>query len=91
MRKRTKAPPTIIQLINWADQLRDHPLFNNEMLTEEYFVKVADDVPPPLDNLEPGVIVVFDWEGMSAKWMNGKVFVRKDVYEKHNKTKRSRH
>ena len=82
-----KKLPTKVELINWADQLRDHPLFNNEMAAEEYYVKVADNYPAPLDDLEPGSIVIFDYEGMSARWMNGKVFVRKDVYEKHNQAK----
>lgn len=82
--------PTMVELVNWADQLKDHPLFGNEMPTEEYYVKVADDYPAPLSGLNPGEIVVFDYEGMSARWMNGKVFVRKEVYEKQNKKNRAR-
>ena len=89
-------------LMQWAEEVRNHPLYDpaldnmstedliEQMKKDNIYVMVAEGVPPPLPRLEPGSIVIFDYEGMSARWMNGYVFVLRSVYEKQNQAKRTR-
>jgi hypothetical protein len=37
----------------------------------------ARDVPCPLSDVEAGSVVVCDYDGYPAKWLNGTVYVRK--------------
>ena len=70
----------------------NHPLHNpetdlgdtfyEEEAKKHNYVLYAENVPEPLDNLEPGSLVIITYDGMSARWINGKVYVRKDVLEK---------
>jgi len=76
----------------------NHPLHNpdtdlgdtfyEEEAKKHNYVLYAENVLEPLDNLEPGSLVIITYDGMSARWINGKVYVRKDVLEKKQNSTR---
>ncbi len=82
---------TLKKLRELQERIRNHPLYDPElaglnqdlspeglkeqMLRDNIYTCVATNVPPPLDNLEPGATVLMTWEGMPARWINGEVYV----------------
>lgn len=62
--------------------------YYEEQLKGQDYVAYAHNVDAPLPNLEPGAIVACDCDGMSAKWLNGTVYIRRVILEqKQNQTK----
>jgi hypothetical protein len=42
------------------------------------YVLYAENVPPPDDDLEPGALVIFTYDGIGgARWINGNVYVKR--------------
>jgi hypothetical protein len=56
-------------------------LYEEEARRDGYVV-YARNVPPPFDDLEPGALVIGEYDGMGSRWINGTIYVRKDVLEK---------
>jgi hypothetical protein len=86
---------TLKQLERRRQAIINHPLYSPELgedLSDEGLAKklvselnhvvYARDVSPPLENLEPGATVILDYDGMLAKWLNGTIFIRRDILEK---------
>jgi hypothetical protein len=49
-------------------------------------VVVGRNVPCPFDGgVEPDALVHTDWNGVSAWWLNGTLYVRKDLYDKYKR------
>lgn len=79
---------TLKQIKEMSDEVRNHPLYDH---TYDYqspnslpatlagldYVEVAQNVPCPMDDIPEGSIVVTEYNGLPAKWINGYVYVRR--------------
>ena len=61
--------------------------YYEEQLTGQDYVVYAHNVPAPMENIDPGALVVCEYDGMSARWLNGTIYVRRVTLEqKQNPT-----
>ena len=98
-RKRDPFRMSLKELEELQAKIRNHPLYDPDyagqdlspdgllasLQKEHNYVVVAHDVPAPLDNIEPGSIILFTYNGMSARWLNGTVLVRRDILEQNKR------
>ena len=79
---------TLKQIKEMSDKIRNHPLYDHtydyqspnslpNIFTELEYEEVARNVPCPMDDIEPGSIVVTEYNGLPAKWFNGNIYVRR--------------
>jgi hypothetical protein len=85
---------SVKELEEWQEYVHSQPSYRMPDTSKSGYEKQLDvthvvvgrDMPCPFEGgVEPGALVHTDWHGVSAWWLNGTLYVRKDLYDKYKR------